>query len=188
MRAIDLSRKYKTLLTKYGLTTAERLAMFFAQLDHESGLRPIEENLNYTAKGLLKTFPKYFNTNEVDFFAKNPKKIANRVYANRMGNGNSASNDGYNYRGRGFIQLTGRYNYHSLSRDVGIDFVNNPHLLLEEANAMLSALWFWNKNKLNAIADSGDVTKVTKVINGGTNGLKDRKQKYDWYLKVFRKQ
>ena len=184
-KAIELSKKYATLLKKYGVTTAKRKAMFFAQLDHESGLKPISENLNYSADRLLVVFPKYFTKNDVGQFARNPEKIANRVYANRMGNGNQNSGDGWKYRGRGFIQLTGKSNYSALSKDVGVDYVSNPDLLLNEADAMIAACWFWLKNKLNESADWGDVEGATRIINGGVNGLADREEKYQKYLKVF---
>lgn len=184
-KAIELSKKYATLLRSYGINTSKRKAMFFAQLDHESGLKPIEENLNYSADRLLIVFPKYFTKNDVAEFARNPQKIANRVYANRMGNGNQNSGDGWKYRGRGLIQLTGKNNYILLSKDVRVDYVANPDLLLNEPDAMIAACWFWQKNKLNEYADWGDVEGATRVINGGLNGLADRKKKYEQYLKVF---
>lgn len=184
-KALKLATKYRTLLNQYGMNTAKRKAMFFAQLDHESGLKPIAENLNYSAERLLVVFPMYFTKNNVGEFARNPEKIANRVYANRMGNGNQKSGDGYRFRGRGFIQITGRNNYTVMSKDTRIDYLNNPDWLLREPDAMISALWFWQKNKLNEYADWGDVEGATRVINGGTNGLTDRKKKYEQYLKVF---
>lgn len=172
---MELYQKYKSLFDKYGVNTKLRISNFMGQIEHESHLKPISENLNYSADGLLKIFPKYFDKETASIFARNPKEIANRVYANRMGNGCSASNDGWDYRGRGFIQLTGKENYHNFSKDTGIDALNNPDLLLEEANAMIAALWFWNKNNLNALADKNDVTGITKRINGGVNGLAERK-------------
>lgn len=182
-KAKILSKKYRTLLSNYGITTTKRLAMFFAQLDHESNLIPVSENLNYSAERLLQVFPKYFNRDNVMEYARKPEKIANRVYANRMGNGTEGSGYGWKYRGRGFIQLTGRNNYLLLSKDTRIDYLNNPDWLLREPDAMISALWFWQKNKLNSFADRGDVVGATRVINGGTNGLSDRKKKYEQYLK-----
>lgn len=175
---MELHLKYKSLLNSYHVNTDLRLAHFFSQLEHESNLKPISENLNYSAKGLGKTFKKYFPTIALaNQYANQPQRIANIVYANRMGNGNEESGEGWKYRGRGFIQLTGKDNYRVLSKDVRIDFLKNPDLLLQEANAMISALWFWNKNKLNELADKDDVLAVTKKINGGTNGLEDRKAK-----------
>lgn len=184
-KAIELSKKYATLLKKYGVTTAKRKAMFFAQLEHESGLKPIVENLNYSAERLMQIFSKYFTQNDVAEFARKPEKIANRVYANRMGNGNQNSGDGWKYRGRGFIQLTGKNNYKALSDATGVDYISNPDLLLNEPDAMIAACWFWQKNKLNDFADWGDVEGATRVINGGLNGLKDREEKYKKYLQVF---
>jgi len=154
-----------------------------AQIEHESGLKPISENLNYSAVGLAKTFKKYFPLIQfANSMANKPEKIANYVYANRMGNGNSGSGDGWKYRGRGFIQITGKDNYTVLSKDTRIDFLNNPDLLLQEANSMISALWFWNKNKLNELADKNDILSITKKINGGTNGLEHRKKLLEKYL------
>lgn len=173
---MNLYEKYKTLFSKFGLNTPLRISHFMAQIDHESGLKPINENLNYSAKRLLEIFGKYFNTETAKQYANHPQSIANKVYANRMGNGNEESKDGFKYRGRGFIQLTGKDNYKSLSKDTKIDYLNNPDLLLTEADAMNSALWFWNKNGLNELADKDDVLTITKRINGGTNGLSHRKQ------------
>lgn len=172
-----LDLKYKTLLNSYHVNTPLRLAHFMAQIEHESGLKPISENLNYSAAGLAKTFKKYFATIELaNKYQRNPEKIANKVYANRMGNGNEESGDGWKYRGRGFLQITGHDNYLMLSKDTRIDCFDNPDLLLEEANAMISALWFWNKNKLNALADLDNIETITNRINGGFNGLEHRKE------------
>lgn len=182
---MDLANKYKTLLDKNEINTSLRLSHFFAQIHHESNLKPINENLNYSPAGLNKTFHKYFPTIEsTSTYARNPKKIANKVYANRMGNGDEKSGDGYTYRGRGFIQLTGKNNYQSLSKDTGIDYINNPDKLLNEPDAMIAALWFWNKNKLNILADKDDIIAVTKRINGGRNGLDHRIQLLTEYKKI----
>lgn len=164
---INLHNKYKTLLKKNDVWTVLRLSHFFGQLKAESNLKPISENLNYSAQGLLKTFPKYFNSKEALLYERNPKKIANRVYANRMGNGDELSGDGWKYRGRGFIQLTGKNNYSKLSNYTGIDYVNNPDLLLTEADAMIAALWYWKVNDLNKYADIDDVDGVSDIINIG---------------------
>jgi len=177
--------KYKSLLDKNGINTPLRLAHFFGQLEHESGLKPISENLNYGASGLIRIFRKYFTDLEAIKFQRQPKKIANRVYANRMGNGNEASGEGWKYRGRGFIQLTGKENYHRLSNDTDIDFLHNPDLLLDEAKAMIGAIWFWNKNNLNKYADKDDVRGITKSINGGFNGLDDRIAKVNKWKKLL---
>jgi len=173
---MNLQTKYKSLFERYGLTTKLRIAHFMAQIEHESGLKPISENLNYSAQGLMQTFSKYFNTSESLSYARKPEKIANRVYANRMGNGNEASGEGWKYRGRGFLQITGKINYHQLANDTDLDCLKNPDLLLEETNAMISALWFWNKSNLNALADKDDLKGITRKINGGYNGLEHRKE------------
>lgn len=188
---MELLKKYKTLLNRYGVNTILRQAMFLAQMDHESGLKPISENLNYSEAGLLKTFGKYFTPSEAKKFARNPEKIANRVYADRMGNGNECSGDGWKYRGRGFIQTTGKNNYSYLTKVTGIDYVSNPDLLLNEADAMIAALVYWNQNNLNIHADRKDIDTVSDIINlgsrttkyGDSNGFQDRKRKYDYYIK-----
>jgi putative chitinase len=169
-----LHKKYKTLFDRYGITTKDRIAHFLAQLDHESGLKPIAENLNYSAVGLTTIFKKYFNSESAKQYARSPQRIANRVYANRMGNGNEASGDGWRYRGRGFIQITGKDNYGSLSKATGVDYVANPDLLLTEADAMISALWYWDRIKANQLADEGNIREITRRINGGFNGMSDR--------------
>lgn len=173
---MELAKKYKTLLDKYKVNTPLRLAHFFAQIDHESGLKPIEENLNYGASGLISVFRKYFTEIEAIQFQRQPERIANRVYANRMGNGNEKSGDGWKYRGRGFIQITGKSNYFNLSTQIGIDYVNKPELLLNEADSMISALWFWDSKGLNSFADKDDIITITKRINGGLNGIEHRKE------------
>ena len=175
-KGLLLQKKYKTTLELYGVNTSLRLSHFFSQISHESGLKPISENLNYSEYGLLNTFGKYFNKTNVKLYARKPEKIANRVYANRMGNGNEASGEGWKYRGRGFIQITGKENYFRLANDTDIDCLKNPDLLLEEANAMISALWFWNDKELNFLADKNDIVGITKRINGGINGLEHRKE------------
>jgi putative chitinase len=183
----DLAVKYKKLLNSYGLVTPLRLAHFFAQIDHESGLKPISENLNYSASGLGTTFRKYFpNTALCNLYARKPQAIANKVYANRMGNGDEKSGDGWRYRGRGFIQITGKNNYQLLSKDTGINFITDPDILLTEVNSMLSALWFWNKNNLNSFADKDNINMVTEKINGGTNGLSHRKELLEKYKEMFK--
>lgn len=180
-----LAGRYKALLNKFDVNTPLRLAHFFAQVDHESGLKPISENLNYSIEGLLKVFPKYFTPLQAKEYARKPEMIANRVYANRMGNGDEASGDGWKFRGRGFIQVTGKDNYSRLSKDTGINYLSNPDSLLTEANSMVSALWFWDKNKLNSLADKDDIRAITKRINGGYNGLQHREQLLKKYKEIF---
>jgi putative chitinase len=160
------------------INTSLRLCHFLAQIIHESGhFKYKSENLNYSAKALRSVFGKYFKTDAVaNEYARKPEKIANRVYANRMGNGDEASGDGWKYRGRGLIQLTGKCNYDACGKAIGLDLLGNPDLLTESAEAsVLAACWFWNKNGLNQFADKDDITTITKRINGGTNGLEDRK-------------
>lgn len=183
---MNLANKYRTILAQNGITTPLRKAHFFAQIHHESNLQPVEENLNYSAKGLLRVFRKYFPTNTLAIaYARQPEIIANRVYACRMGNGAEWTGDGWRYRGRGFIQITGKYNYQKLSEDTGIDYLNNPELLLTEADSMISALWFWNRNNLNRFADKDNIKAITKRINGGYNGLEHRKELLEHYKKIF---
>ena len=179
---MSLQTKYKSLFEKNGLTTKLRIAHFMAQIEHESGLKPIAENLKYSASGLIRVFRKYFSDIEAINFANQPEKIANRVYANRMGNGDEKSGDGWKYRGRGFIQITGKINYFQLANDTDLDCLKNPDLLLEEANAMISALWFWNKAGLNKLADKNDIKGITRKINGGTIGLAHRQELFNKYL------
>ncbi len=167
------------LTVENGINTTKRQAMFLAQVKHESsGLRRISENLNYSSSGLLRTFGKYFNSSSANAYARQPSKIANRVYANRMGNGSESSGDGWRYRGRGLIQLTGKDNYTRFSKDTGIDAVNNPDVLLTPTGAVMSAIWFWNTNNLNDTADRGDIKRNSELINGGHNGLTERIEFY----------
>jgi putative chitinase len=166
-----------TLAEKYGLSSPLRLSHFLAQTAHESGgFRLIEENLNYSADGLNKIFPKYFVKagRDAQAYHRQPEKIANVVYASRMGNGDTASGEGYKFRGRGLIQLTGKSNYTGFATDSGITIDEAVAYLSTPEGAVESAAWFWNKNGLNALADKDDVTAVTKRINGGTIGLDDR--------------
>lgn len=193
-----LSKKYETLFNKFNVNTALRLAHFFAQAQHESGLKPIEENLWYSASGLLKTFGKYFNTATANSYAKKPEMIANRAYANRNGNGNEASGDGYKYRGRGIIQITGKSNYTALtkwakSNGLNVDYVKNPDLLLNEADSLIAAFWYWDVNKLNSYADKDDVLSISKIINLGNarslstpNGMSDRRVQLANFKKIFK--
>ena len=174
-----LQEHFKETIEKYSINTVFRCAHFLSQIMHESGdFKFKEENLNYSENGLLLTFSKYFNKDNVKDYARNPQKIANRVYSNRMGNGNEESGDGYNYRGRGFIQITGRSNYLKTIHSLGL---SEPEQLKEDRYPMLSAGWFWDSNRINLLADKGltdDVIKeVTKKINGGYIGLADRTEK-----------
>lgn len=163
---------------KFGINTRLRLAHFLAQCGHESGgFKFVVENLNYSADGLKKTFGKYFPGNLAQSYARQPQKIASRVYANRMGNGNEASRDGWTYRGRGYMQLTGKNNYQAFSACIGVDVVSAPDLVAQ-TYPLLSAAWFWDDNKINTLADQSvsdaTVTAITKKVNGGTIGLAER--------------
>jgi putative chitinase len=163
-------------LVKFQINTPLRISHFLAQLLHESGnLLRTTENLNYGAPGLLSTFRKYFTVEQATQYARKPERIAARVYANRMENGDEASGDGWKYRGRGYIQLTGKSNYKALTESLNVDFVANPDLVATPQYAALSAGWYWNSRGINKLADADDVLKVTKAINGGTIGLEDRK-------------
>jgi len=164
-----------------------RAAAFIAQTAHESGgFNFVKENLNYGAKGLATTFKKYFPT-EADAkpYERQPEKIANRVYANRMGNGNEASGDGYRFCGRGLIQLTGRNNYTKFAADLDISVEDTVAYLETPAGAVSSAGWFWDNNNLNQYCDSNDFVTLTKRINGGTIGLEDRQHHYQLALKLL---
>lgn len=176
-----------TVLPNFGIDTPLRKAHFLSQLAHESGgLKYSEENLNYSAKALRSVFGKYFKTNEIaEQYARLPERIANRVYANRMGNGSEISGDGWKFRGRGLIQLTGKDNYQNFAKAFGIDCVNNPDLILEPEIAITSACWYWKKRKINAFADTDDIIMVTKRINGGKHGILDRMQWLDSFKNLY---
>lgn len=172
----------------YEINTPRRISMFLAQVGHESaGMSVIRENLNYSAVGLNKIFPKYFIRagRDANQYARKPEKIANLVYANRMGNGNEASGDGYRYRGKGLIQLTGKSNYQAFAEDMEMSLSEAIVWLDTPEGAAWSAGWFWDSRELNDWADKGDVLTVTKKINGGTNGLEDRKKHYAGALHIF---
>jgi len=159
-------------------------------------LKPVVENLNYSAQGLANTWPSRYAVDPkaktkvpnalANSLARKPEAIANNVYANRMGNGDEASGDGWLFRGRGIFQLTGREMYEQLSTDTGIDYVSDPDKLLTEADSMVSALWYWNKKGLSRLADKDDIVGVTKGINGGTIGLEDRRKKLVKYKQIFK--
>ena len=174
------------IVSKYNIDEPLRLAHFLAQLAHESGnFTAVVENLNYSSDGLLKTFPKYFKDKATaDQYARNPQKIGSRVYANRMGNGDEASGDGFKYRGRGYLQLTGKNNYKAFSAFIGQDCVADPTLVANRY-PMDSAVWFFDVNKIWDICDKGageDVVKaVTRKVNGGLNGIDDRLKKFNLY-------
>lgn len=178
------------LLPDYDINTPTRIAAFVAQCSHESGgFRVLKENLNYKAETLRKIFPKYFPTNELAAaYCSMPNKqeaIANRVYANRMGNGDEHSGDGYRYCGRGLIQLTGKDNYTRFADSLEISPEEVSEYLATFEGAAQSACWFWETNNLNQWADAHDITTLTKRINGGTIGLSDRMKHYEHALHVL---
>lgn len=176
---------------KFNITNILRLSHFLAQCAHESGgFRAVTENLNYSAARLKEIFPKYFPGTTGETFAKNPIKIANKVYANRMGNGNEASGDGYKYRGRGFIQLTGKLNYTMFDSSVDDDILKNPDLVATKY-PLMSAAYFFNANKIWTICDKGFtrvvIESVTKKVNGGLIGIDDRIKYFLKYYELLNK-
>ena len=175
---------------KFGITTNLRLAHFLSQCGHESGgFKAVSENLNYSADGLVKIFGKYFNATTAAGYARNPEKIASKVYASRMGNGDEASKEGFKFRGRGFIQLTGKENYLKFGKFIGEDIAGNPDLVATKY-PLASAAFFFNSNGLWAICDKGadtaTVTAVTKRVNGGTIGLDDRIKHFNEYYNLLK--
>lgn len=178
------------LFPDYDINTPKRMAAFIAQCAHESGgFMVLKENLNYKAASLRKIFPKYFPTDELaQQYASKPNKqeaIASRIYANRMGNGDEASKEGYKFCGRGLIQLTGKSNYQAFADSLEMKVEDVPEYLATFEGAAQSACWFWETNGLNKYADAGDILGLTKRINGGTIGLEDRKKHYDHALHVL---
>ena len=159
---------------KYDINTPKRQAAFIGQCAHESAnFKVLQENLNYSAEGLIKTWPSRFSTKEIaDQYARNPAKIAGKVYNGRLGN--TSEEEAAKYLGRGLIQLTGKENYERCGSAIGVDLINEPTLLVEPNHAAMSAGWFWNKKGLNELADSQEHGQITKRINGGLIGLDDR--------------
>jgi putative chitinase len=170
---------------KYDISTPQRQACFIGQCAHESGnFKTLQENLNYSAEGLMKTWPSRFPTKEVaDQYARQPAKIAGKVYNGRLGN--TSEEEAAKYLGRGLIQLTGKENYEHCGSSLGVDLLSNPNLLSDPKYAALSAGWFWNKKGLNSLADASDLETMTKRINGGLIGLDDRKAKIAKALSVL---
>jgi len=175
---------------KFNITNPLRLAHFLAQCGHESGgFKSVSENLNYSADGLKKIFGKYFPGNLNESYAKQPEKIASRVYGSRMGNGDESTGEGYKFRGRGYIQLTGKNNYTNFAKFIGEDTVSNPDLVATKY-PLASAAFFFDSNKLWSICDKGadeaTVTAVTKRVNGGTIGLPDRIKHFNEYYNLLK--
>jgi putative chitinase len=175
-------------LPQYGITTIPRVAAFIAQCAHESGgFSTLEENLNYKAATLTKIWPQRYPAGIAEQYAGKPELIANKSYGGRMGNGTESSGDGWKFRGRGLLQLTGKDNYSNCSKFMFQDdtLLENPDILLDAYYAIHSACWFWHKNNLNQYADSNDFVTMTKKINGGTIGLEDRKKHYAHAVEVL---
>ena len=176
------------VMKTFGIDTPVELAHFLSQCGHESaGFKVVNEKLNYSAKGLLGIFKKYFPTQTLaESYQRKPEKIANRVYASRMGNGDEASGEGYKFRGRGFIQLTGKQNYTAFGKSIGVDIAASPDLVATKY-PLLSAAWFFSKNCLAKCKDASDasVLAVTKCVNGGTIGLADRQKHFKEYYHLL---
>jgi putative chitinase len=177
---------------RFNIVTPNQQAAFIGQCAHESGnFRVLEENLNYRAATLLKLFPRTprrtwgFTPEEAAEYERQPKRIANRIYGNRMNNRDEASGDGYRFRGRGILQLTGAANYHHAGQGLGVDFIMEPDLVATPQYAALTAGWFWDTQRLNALAEAGNWLALTKKINGGTIGLEDRKKHINHALSVL---
>jgi putative chitinase len=183
----DLFEAFEEVLPKYDITTVDRVAAFLAQCGHESlDFTVLQENLNYGAKGLMGLFKKYFpDEATAKAYERKPEKIANRIYANRMGNGPESSGDGYAHRGRGAIQLTGKLNYTAFANSIGLTLEDAIAYCETLPGAIESACWFWKKNKLNDVADKNDIVLLTKKINGGTIGLEDRKKHWEHNKEVL---
>lgn len=160
----------------YGIDTADRAAMWLAQLAHESaGLTILQESLSYrSAERIAAVWPSRFTVETAGSYVRAPQRLANAVYARRMGNGDAASGDGWRYRGRGLIQLTGRDTYRACGAAIGLPLLDEPDLLLQPGPAALSASWYWQSRRLNRFADAGDIAGCTRAINGGLTGLADR--------------
>lgn len=176
------------VLPLWQINTVERVAGFVAQCAHESaGFKVLSENLNYSADGLNKIFPKYFKNagRDANAYARQPEKIANVVYSSRMGNGDEASGDGFRYRGRGLIQLTGKSNYLGFAKAMEMDLSEAVDYIGTKKGALDSAAWFWDTNNINKFCDAGDIVGMTKKINGGTIGLEDRKKHFNHAIEVL---
>ena len=185
----SIEKYYEPLIAAmehYSINTKNRIAAFLANLAHESAaFNTIEENLNYTGSRLLQVWPRHFRGRNVNLYHRNPQKIANLVYSNRMGNGDKSSGDGWRYRGRGLIQLTGKSNYQLFSDAIDADIVSNPDWIFTPEGATISAGWFWNSRKLNSLADVEDLKEITRKINGGYHGHDDRVKRYRHIKKVL---
>lgn len=179
------------VMNRFKINTPLRLSHFLAQCSHESAnFSVVYENLNYSKEGLMKIFPKYFpNETIATQYARQPEKIANKVYASRMGNGNEASKDGFRYAGKGYIQLTGKNNVSAFDKFVDDDILGNPYLIATKY-PLLSAAWFWDANKINIVADKGfdqaTLEAVRRKVNGGTIGISDTIEKFNTYYNLLK--
>ena len=186
----DFTLYLRHILAENDISTQRRVSAFLAQTGHEcGGYRVFIENLNYSADALNRVFAKYFKNCGVDATAYHRKKekIANRVYANRMGNGDEASGDGWKYRGRGIIQLTGKANYTAFSQDTQIDVISDPDKILYDIQLLiLTGVWYWKRNDLNKYADNGDMEGLTRRINGGLNGYEHRLELWNKSLRLWK--
>lgn len=183
----DWCEALNKMLPQYEIDTLNRAVGFIAQCAHESGnFKFLKENLNYRWDSLRRVFPKYFPNDQIaKEYAHKPEAIANRVYANRMGNGPESTGDGFRYCGRGLIQLTGKNNYAAFAKFIEMDLAKVPAYLTTFDGAVEGACWFWAANNLNTLADNRDVKNMTRVINGGYNGLQDRLEKYATIYKIL---
>ena len=178
--ASDWYDALNNIIPKYEINTDQRVAAFLAQCIHESNqFLTLQENLNYSAESLRKVWPSHFQTDDIaEQYARNPEKIANRAYANRMGNGDEDSGDGWSFAGKGAIQLTGRSNYQGFANVCGKDIILLPDYILTPEGSIESACYFWTINKLNGVADTGDIDKVSEIVNGGKIGMAERHSIY----------
>lgn len=187
--AVEWVEALNAVLPRYGITSSIRLAVFLGQCGHESGgFTRLVENLNYSAERLLQVFPKYFTTAQSHQYARQPEAIANRVYANRMGNGNEDSGDGWRFRGHGLLQLTGKDNHQAFADSIKKPLAEATAYMLTHPGAVESACFYWAAHNLNAAADTVGIEDETRKINGGLNGLAERKQLTKTALQVLRGQ
>jgi putative chitinase len=186
LRAAQWTAALQTACNRFDLDTGMRVAAFLANVGVESGrLTAVVENMNYSAEGLVSTFPDHFTEAEAQACAHQPPRIANRVYANRNGNGDEASGDGWTYRGRALLQISGRRNYQLCGLGIGLDLVNYPEQLEQPANAALAAGWYWASRKLNTYADGGQFLQVCKTINLGSAGAPGTPGSYSQRLALY---
>jgi putative chitinase len=186
---IQVLNELGDVMKQFGITNSFRLTHFLAQVAHESGnFRWVRENLNYSAEGLLKVFPKYFDKNTAPLYARKPEQIANIVYESRMGNGNRLTGDGWRFRGRGYIMITGKTNYKAFGDFIGVNLLDNPDLIATKY-PLTSAAWFFDKRKLWSICDQGvdieTIKRISILINGGVNGMRDRVSKTNVFTSIL---